>query len=46
MQFHPQHFAILELELELLSVEVGIVLVDDVVVIWTYDNDVRRVVVL
>ena len=46
IQFQPQNFTILELELELFAIEPRIVLVDNPVVIGTDDNDIRGVVVL
>ena len=46
IQTQPQHFAILELELELLAIEHRIILVDNAMVIGADNNDVRGVVVL
>ena len=46
VQLQFQHLAIRKLKLELLSIEVRIVLVDDAMIIGADDNDVRRVVVL
>ena len=46
IQLKPQHLAVFKLKLELLPVEPRIVLVDNPVVVWADDNDIRRVVVL
>ena len=46
IQLQPQYLTIWELELELFAIEPRIVLVDNPVVVRTYNNDVRRVVVL
>ena len=46
IQLQSQHLTIFELELELPTVEVRVVLVDDAVVIGADNNDVRGVVVL
>ena len=46
IQFQLQHLAIFELELELLSIEPRIVLVDNPVVVLADDNDVCGVVLL
>ena len=45
-QFQLQYFTILKFKLIFLAIELGIVLVDDAMIVWTDDNDVRRVVVL
>jgi len=45
-QLQPQYLTVLKLKLELLPVEPRIVLVDNPVVVWADDNDIRRVVVL
>ena len=45
-QLQPQHLTIFKLKLELPTVEMRIVLVDDSMIIRADDNDVRRVVVL
>lgn len=46
IQLQFQHLTIWELKLELLAIEHRVVLVDDAMVIWTDDNDVRRVIIL
>lgn len=46
VQFQFQYLSIIKLKLELSAIEARIVLVDDAVVIRTYDNDIGRVVVL
>ena len=44
IQLQSQHLTILELELEFLAIEVWVVLVYDIMVVETIDNDIRRVV--
>ena len=46
IQLQPQHLTVLKLKLELFPVEPRIVLVDNPMVVWADNNDVRRVVVL
>ena len=46
IQFQFQYLSIIKLKLELSAIEARVVLVDDAVVIRTYDNDIGRVVVL
>ena len=46
IQFQFQYLSIIKLKLELSAIEARVVLMDDAVVIRTYDNDIGRVVVL
>ena len=46
IQLQTQHLAIFELELEFLAIEPRIVLMDNPMVIWADDNDIRGVIVL
>jgi hypothetical protein len=46
IQLQPQHLAIFKLELEFLAIEPRIVLMDNPMVVWADDNDIRGVIVL